>query len=209
VKDRTVYENASPIKVPPQYQPRRCWLQARTTSAFRRKRPSRSSRFQGANKTVDAHIYPAEDMIREEGKPDRCHQTNHRMVRRYLKAKLVPEKTHETSLRTRTPPLPSLRSRRQRRRLRRLVALVVAGDSRNCGDVVMPAIAEAAKNNNAKFYCTSRLARHLHLRRRHGAGQRSRCTPLNISNYLNGAFKDAIDNPNSAVRRSRLTVSSG
>src|SRR5947199_361759 len=29
---------------------------------------------------------------------------------------------------------------------------VVAGDSRNCGDVVMPAIAEAAKNNNAKFY---------------------------------------------------------
>src|SRR5438309_10668639 len=29
---------------------------------------------------------------------------------------------------------------------------IVAGDSRNCGDVVMPAIAEAAKNNNAKFY---------------------------------------------------------
>src|ERR1700687_699473 len=29
---------------------------------------------------------------------------------------------------------------------------VVSGDSRNCGDVVMPAIAETAKKNQAAFY---------------------------------------------------------
>jgi hypothetical protein len=28
----------------------------------------------------------------------------------------------------------------------------VSGDSRNCGDVIMPAIAESAKKNNAAFY---------------------------------------------------------
>jgi len=29
---------------------------------------------------------------------------------------------------------------------------VVAGDSRNCGDVIMPAIAEGARQHNAQFY---------------------------------------------------------
>jgi hypothetical protein len=72
---------------------------------------------------------------------------------------------------------------------------VVAGDSRNCGDVVMPAIAEAAKNNNAKFYWHLGDWRAIYtydedmVQANVLAG-----TPLNISNYLNGAFKDAIDN---------------
>jgi len=72
---------------------------------------------------------------------------------------------------------------------------VVAGDSRNCGDVVMPAIAEAAKNNNAKFYWHLGDWRAIYtfdedmVQANVMAG-----TPLNISSYLTGAFKDAIDN---------------
>ncbi|HEY4640756.1 MAG TPA: metallophosphoesterase, partial [Thermoanaerobaculia bacterium] len=72
---------------------------------------------------------------------------------------------------------------------------VVAGDSRNCGDVVMPAIAEAAKNNNAKFYWHLGDWRAIYtfdedmVQANILAG-----TPLNIQNYLLGAFKDAIDN---------------
>lgn len=72
---------------------------------------------------------------------------------------------------------------------------VVAGDSRNCGDVVMPAIAEAAKNNNAKFYWHLGDWRAIYtfdedmVQANVLAG-----TPLNISSYLTGAFKDAIDN---------------
>src|SRR5258705_13202914 len=72
---------------------------------------------------------------------------------------------------------------------------VVAGDSRNCGDVVMPAIAEAAKTNNAKFYWHLGDWRAIYtfdedmVQANVMAG-----TPLNISSYLNGAFKDAIDN---------------
>lgn len=72
---------------------------------------------------------------------------------------------------------------------------VVAGDSRNCGDIVMPAIAEAAKNNNAKFYWHLGDWRAIYtwdedmVQANVLAG-----TPLNISSYLTGAFKDAIDN---------------
>ena len=72
---------------------------------------------------------------------------------------------------------------------------VVAGDSRNCGDVIMPAIAEAAKNNNAKFYWHLGDWRAIYafdedmVQANVLAG-----TPLNILSYLNGAFKDAIDN---------------
>jgi len=72
---------------------------------------------------------------------------------------------------------------------------VVAGDSRNCGDVVMPAIAEAAKNNNAKFYWHLGDWRAIYtfdedmVQANVMAG-----TPLNISSYLTNAFKDAIDN---------------
>jgi len=72
---------------------------------------------------------------------------------------------------------------------------VVAGDSRNCGDVVMPAIAEAAKNNNAKFYWHLGDWRAIYtfdedmVQANVMAGK-----PLNISSYLTNAFKDAIDN---------------
>jgi hypothetical protein len=72
---------------------------------------------------------------------------------------------------------------------------VVAGDSRNCGDVIMPAIAEAAKANNAKFYWHLGDWRAIYtfdedmVQANVMAG-----TPLNISSYLTGAFKDALDN---------------
>jgi len=72
---------------------------------------------------------------------------------------------------------------------------VVAGDSRNCGDIVMPAIAKAAKNNDAKFYWHLGDWRAIYtfdedmVQANVLAG-----TPLNISSYLKGAFKDAIDN---------------
>src|SRR5437764_14418316 len=74
---------------------------------------------------------------------------------------------------------------------------VVAGDSRNCGDVIMPAIAQAAKNNDAKFY------RHLGDWRAiytfdedmvQAAVMADPTKPLQVQNYLLSAFRDAIDN---------------
>jgi hypothetical protein len=72
---------------------------------------------------------------------------------------------------------------------------VVAGDSRNCGDVVMPAIAEAARKHGAKFYW------HLGDWRATYAFDEDMAqaammagTPLNVLSYLRGVFKDAIDN---------------
>ena len=72
---------------------------------------------------------------------------------------------------------------------------VVAGDSRNCGDVIMPAIAEAAKTNGARFYWHLGDWRAIYnfdedmVQAAVMAG-----TPLQIQSYLKGAFKDAIDN---------------
>lgn len=72
---------------------------------------------------------------------------------------------------------------------------VVAGDSRNCGDVIMPAIAAAAKTNGAKFYWHLGDWRAIYkfdedmVQAALMAGK-----PLQIQNYLKGAFKDAIEN---------------
>jgi hypothetical protein len=72
---------------------------------------------------------------------------------------------------------------------------VVAGDSRNCGDVVMPAIAEAAKNNGAKFYWHLGDWRAIYTFDEDMAQAAVMAgTPLLIADYLRGAFKDAIDN---------------
>src|SRR5438477_12748670 len=72
---------------------------------------------------------------------------------------------------------------------------VVAGDSRNCGDVVMPAIAQAAKNNDAKFYWHLGDWRAIYtfdedmVQANTMAGK-----TLQIQNYLMNALGDAVDN---------------
>jgi len=72
---------------------------------------------------------------------------------------------------------------------------VVAGDSRNCGDVIMPAIAHGAQANGARFYWHLGDYRAIYeydedmLQAAAMAGER-----LSISDYLKGAFQDAIDN---------------
>jgi len=72
---------------------------------------------------------------------------------------------------------------------------VVAGDSRNCGDVVMPAIAEAAKNNGARFYWHLGDWRAIYAFDEDMAQAAVMAgTPLQVLSYLNNAFKDAIDN---------------
>lgn len=72
---------------------------------------------------------------------------------------------------------------------------VVAGDSRNCGDVVMPAIAAAAKTNDAKFYWHLGDWRAIYtfdedmVQANVMAGK-----TLQIQNYLMNALGDAVDN---------------
>ncbi len=72
---------------------------------------------------------------------------------------------------------------------------VVAGDSRNCGDVVMPGIAEAAKNNGAKFYWHLGDWRAIYtIDEDMSQAATMAGTPLHVFSYLRGAFKDAIEN---------------
>jgi hypothetical protein len=72
---------------------------------------------------------------------------------------------------------------------------VIAGDSRNCGDVVMPAIAEAAKNNGAKFYWHLGDWRAIYAFDEDMAQAAMMSgAPLQVQSYLKNAFKDAIDN---------------
>jgi hypothetical protein len=72
---------------------------------------------------------------------------------------------------------------------------VVAGDSRNCGDVIMPAIAHGAQADSAQFYWHLGDFRAIYeydedmVQAAAMAGNR-----LNISDYLHHAFQDAIDN---------------
>ncbi|HEV7425733.1 MAG TPA: metallophosphoesterase [Thermoanaerobaculia bacterium] len=72
---------------------------------------------------------------------------------------------------------------------------VVGGDSRNCGDVVMPAIAQGAKNNDAKFYWHLGDWRAIYtfdedmVQANTMAGK-----TLQIQNYLMNALGDAVDN---------------
>jgi hypothetical protein len=71
---------------------------------------------------------------------------------------------------------------------------VASGDSRNCGDVVMPGIAETAKKNHAAFYW------HLgDLRRTSGIDEdiahqpEHLANPLTMPEYLNISWQDFID----------------
>ena len=72
---------------------------------------------------------------------------------------------------------------------------VVAGDSRNCGDVVMPAIAQAAKNNDAKFYWHLGDWRAIYTFDEDmvQAATMAKQT-LRVQDYLLGALRDAVDN---------------
>ncbi len=72
---------------------------------------------------------------------------------------------------------------------------VVAGDSRNCGNVVMPAIAEGAKKDNAAFYwhlgdlraITAPDEDYLHEPEHRGQ-------PVDMNQYLDAAWDDFIRN---------------
>jgi len=71
---------------------------------------------------------------------------------------------------------------------------VVSGDSRNCGDVVMPGIAETAKKNQAAFYwhlgdfrAISAIDEDIQHQPEHLA------KPLTSEEYLNIAWQDFID----------------
>jgi hypothetical protein len=71
----------------------------------------------------------------------------------------------------------------------------VAGDSRNCGDVVMPAIASGVKANGAAFYWHLGDFRKMYdfdedMQAEAAAAGKS----INISDYLNGAWPDFLRN---------------
>jgi len=80
---------------------------------------------------------------------------------------------------------------------------VVAGDSRNCGDVIMPAIAQGAKANNAKFYWHLGDWRAIYtfdedmVQAVAMANQKlpaDKQKTLQVQDYLMKAFKDAVTN---------------
>jgi hypothetical protein len=71
----------------------------------------------------------------------------------------------------------------------------VAGDARNCGDVIMPAIAEGAKTNGARFYWHLGDWRNIYnFDEDMAQGAVMAGNPLQVFTYLRGAFKDALDN---------------
>jgi len=88
------------------------------------------------------------------------------------------------SAQTATPPPPSTWN------------FVVAGDSRNCGDVVMPAIAAGASKDGAKFYWHLGDWRAIYTfdEDMQQAAVVAKKPPLQLQNYLLAAFQDAIDN---------------
>ena len=72
---------------------------------------------------------------------------------------------------------------------------LAAGDSRNCGDVVMPAIAKTAKRNNVAFYWhlgDLRAIANFDEDIQHQPEHRAR--PLSLVEYLNAAWPDFIEN---------------
>jgi len=68
----------------------------------------------------------------------------------------------------------------------------VAGDSRNCGDVVMPAIAAGVKANNAAFYW--HLGDFRAIYKVDEDMEHASKTPYTVSNYLSAAWPDFIRN---------------
>ena len=74
---------------------------------------------------------------------------------------------------------------------------VVAGDSRNCGDVVMPAIAQGAASNRAAFYWHLGDFRAIYMFDQdyqvvHKSADPK--APMNIAAYLANAWQDFIEN---------------
>ncbi|HXA20579.1 MAG TPA: hypothetical protein VN380_26605 [Thermoanaerobaculia bacterium] len=84
---------------------------------------------------------------------------------------------------------------------------VVAGDSRNCGDVVMPAIAAAASKDGAKFYWHLGDWRAIYtfdqdmVQAATMAGK-----SLQLQSYLFTAFQDAIDNQLKPFEKKGISV---
>lgn len=74
-------------------------------------------------------------------------------------------------------------------------SFAVSGDSRNCGDVVMPGIAESAKKSNAEFYWHLGDLRATYTFDEDVLHQPAHIArPLTISEYLNTEWQDFIDN---------------
>lgn len=74
-------------------------------------------------------------------------------------------------------------------------SFAVSGDSRNCGDVVMPGIAESARKNHAEFYWHLGDLRATYTFDEDILHQPEHVSrPLTISEYLNGEWQDFIDN---------------
>src|SRR5438270_468357 len=71
---------------------------------------------------------------------------------------------------------------------------VVSGDSRNCGDIVMPAIAEGAKKNQAEFYWHLGDLRAIFAVDEDIAQRATGTPPASLADYQKMAWKDAIDN---------------
>jgi hypothetical protein len=72
----------------------------------------------------------------------------------------------------------------------------VSGDSRNCGDVVMPAIAKGARADNAQFYWHLGDFRAIYRFDQDYWQTHLTADPraMNIASYLEGAWRDFIDN---------------
>src|ERR1700736_4921367 len=73
----------------------------------------------------------------------------------------------------------------------------VSGDSRNCGDIVMPAIASGVRNSGAEFYWHLGDFRAIYtfdedLVPPAKLGLPPRQVPLNVSTYLSSAWPDFI-----------------
>jgi len=88
---------------------------------------------------------------------------------------------------------------------------VVAGDSRNCGDVVMPAIAAGASKDGAKFYWHLGDWRAIYTFDEDmvQAGVVAKKPPLQVQNYLLAAFQDAIDNQIKPFEKAGIPVYPG
>lgn len=71
---------------------------------------------------------------------------------------------------------------------------VVSGDSRNCGDIVMPAIAEGAKHDDAQFYWHLGDFRAIFGIDEDIANRASGARPPSLGDYQRNAWQDAISN---------------
>lgn len=86
---------------------------------------------------------------------------------------------------------------------------VVSGDSRNCGDIVMPAIAAAASKDGAKFYWHLGDWRAIYTFDEdmvQAAAMAEKPVPLQLQTYLLAAFQDAIDNQLKPFEKKGISV---